>query len=194
VHLVVGLGNPGKNYQHTRHNIGFMVVDRLAEAHATRVTRARFYSHWGETVIASHKLILAKPQTLMNRSGQAVAALMAYFKLTTHDLLVIHDDLDVDFGRIKIVRGGGYGGHRGVQSIHEALAEETYVRVKVGIGRPRFNEAIEDYVLAFWYEDQRNQVAEIVTSAAVVVETIFTEGLEKAMTVVNAKHSPLSAT
>ncbi len=81
-----------------------------------------------------------------------------------------------------------------MQSIHEALAEENYVRVKVGIGRPRFNEAIEDYVLASWYEDQRHQVAEIVTAAVAAVEAIFTEGLEKAMTVVNAKHSPLPAT
>jgi PTH1 family peptidyl-tRNA hydrolase len=115
---------------------------------------------------------------------------LAYFKLAVEDLLVIHDDLDVDFGRIKIVRGGGAGGHRGVQSIHGSLREDRYARVKVGIGRPRFNEAVEDYVLSPWYKDQKDQLVEIVVSVAAAVTAIFTEGLEKAMTAFNARQSP----
>ncbi len=194
MHLVVGLGNPGKTYQQTRHNVGFMVVDQLAGVHSVTITKKRFKSLWGATVIHLQHVILAKPQTFMNRSGEAVEALMTYFKLTAEELLVIHDDLDVDFGRIKIVRGGGAGGHRGVESIHETLAKDRYVRVKVGLGRPRFSEAVEDYVLSPWYEDQRSQVAEIVDSAAAAVTAIFTDGLEKAMTVVNAKNFPSSAT
>lgn len=194
MHLVVGLGNPGKTYQQTRHNVGFNVVDRLAGDHSITIARARFNSLWGPGVIARHNVILAKPQTFMNRSGLAVAALMAYFKLSEQKLLVIHDDLDVDFGRLKLVRGGGAGGHRGVQSIHEALAMNQYVRLKVGIGRPRFSEATDDYVLSAWYEDQRNQVVEIVGAAADAVASIFTDGLEKAMTVVNARDSSLFAT
>ena len=190
MHLVAGLGNPGKTYEYTRHNVGFMVVDRLAGAHSITVTGKRFFSLWGKGDIAGHKVILAKPQTYMNRSGQAVSALMAYFKLAVEDLLVIHDDLDVDFGRIKIVRGGGTGGHRGVQSIHGSLREDRYVRVKVGIGRPRFNEAVEDYVLSPWYEDQRDQIVEIADSVAAAVTVIITEGLEKAMTAFNARQSP----
>jgi PTH1 family peptidyl-tRNA hydrolase len=193
VHLVVGLGNPGKTYQLTRHNVGFMVVDQLAEIHHIRVTRARFHGLWGRGVIAQHQVVLIKPQTFMNRSGQAVAALMDYFKLSAQELLVIHDDLDVDFGRTKLVRGGGSGGHRGVQSIHEALVETRYVRLKVGIGRPRYNESTEQYVLRPWYEDQRNQVADIVEAAVAAVTAILSEGLDKAMAVVNAKHAPLSA-
>ena len=129
MYLVVGLGNPGKTYQHTRHNVGFMVVDRLAGTHSIMVTRERFHNLWGAGDIAGRKVILAKPQTFMNRSGQAVAALMAYYKLAVQDVLVIHDDLDVDFGRIKIVRGGGTGGHRGVRSMHDTLKEDRYVRV-----------------------------------------------------------------
>jgi PTH1 family peptidyl-tRNA hydrolase len=193
VHLVVGLGNPGKTYQLTRHNVGFMVVDQLAEIHAIKVTRARFHSLWGRGVIARHQVALSKPQTFMNRSGQAVAALMDYFKLSAQELLVVHDDLDVDFGRTKLVRGGGTGGHRGVQSIHETLKETRYVRLKVGIGRPRYNESTEQYVLRPWYEDQRNQVADIVEAAVAAVTAILSEGLAKAMTVVNAKHASLSA-
>ena len=190
MYLVVGLGNPGKTYQHTRHNVGFMVVDRLAGAHSIRVTRERFSSLWGAGNIASRKVILAKPQTFMNRSGQAVAALRAYYKLAVHNLLVIHDDLDVDFGRIKIVRGGGTGGHRGIRSIHDTLKEDQYIRVKVGIGRPRFSEAVEDYVLSPWYEDQRDQVVKMVDYAAEAVAATIADGLAKAMTVFNADRSP----
>ena len=194
MYLVMGLGNPGKTYSQTRHNVGFLVVDRLAEAHSITVTRERFHSIWGAGVIARHRVVLAKPQTFMNRSGQAVEALMAYFEIAAQDLLVIHDDLDVDFGRIKIVRGGGSGGHRGIQSIHQALANDSYVRVKVGIARPRFHEAIEDYVLSPWYEDQRDRIVETLDSAAAAVTAIFAEGLEKAMTLVNVRNAPLSAT
>jgi len=167
-----------------------MVVDRLAGAHSIMVTRERFHSLWGAGDIAGSQVILAKPQTFMNRSGQAVAALMAYYKLAVQDLLVIHDDLDVDFGRIKIVRGGGAGGHRGVQSIHDTLKEDRYVRVKVGTGRPRFSETVEDYVLSPWYEDQRGQVVEMVDHAAEAVTATFADGLAKAMTIFNADRSP----
>ncbi len=194
MYLVVGLGNPGKVYSQTRHNVGFLVVDRLAGAHCITVSRERFHSIWGTGIIARHRVIVAKPQTFMNRSGQAVEVLMAYFEIAARDLLVIHDDLDVDFGRIKIVSGGGSAGHRGVQSIHQALASGNYTRVKVGIARPRYQETIEDYVLNSWYEDQRDQIADIVDSAAAAVTAIFTDGLEKAMTVVNAGNTPLSAT
>lgn len=190
MYLVVGLGNPGKTYQHTRHNVGFMVVDRLAGVHSIQVTRERFHSLWGTGDIAGSKVILAKPQTFMNRSGQAVAALMAYYKLAVQDLLVVHDDLDVDFGRIKIVHGGGPGGHRGIRSIHATLKEDRYVRVKVGIGRSRFSEAVEDYVLSSWYEDQREQAVEMVDYAAEAVAATLTDGLAKAMTMFNADRSP----
>ena len=162
----------------------------MAGAHSIMVTRERFHSLWGAGDIAGRQVILAKPQTFMNRSGQAVAALMAYYKLAVQDLLVIHDDLDVDFGSIKIVRGGGAGGHRGVQSIHDTLKEDRYVRVKVGTGRPRFSETVEDYVLSPWYEDQRGQVVEMVDHAAEAVTATFADGLAKAMTVFNADRSP----
>ena len=190
MHLVVGLGNPGKTYEHTRHNVGFMVVDRLAGANSITVKGKRFFSLWGRGDIADHKVILAKPQAFMNRSGQGVHSLMAYFKVDVKELLVIHDDLDVDFGKIKIVHGGGDGGHRGVQAIHQTLGEDRYARVKVGIGRPRFAEAVEDYVLSPWYEDQGDHLGEIVDTAAAAVTAILARGLERAMTEFNSKHVP----
>jgi PTH1 family peptidyl-tRNA hydrolase len=193
VHLVVGLGNPGKTYQHTRHNVGFMVVDRLAAAHSIAVTKKRFNCLWGTGDIGRRRVLLAKPQTFMNLSGQAVEALMAYFKLAVPELLVIHDDLDLDFGRIKIVRGGGTGGHKGVRSIHETLEQDRYLRVKVGIGRPESNEPAEGYVLSPWYDGQRHMLAEVIDAAAAAVAAIFTDGLEKAMTAVNVRNSLLSA-
>jgi PTH1 family peptidyl-tRNA hydrolase len=109
-------------------------------------------------------------------------------------LVVIHDDLDLAFGQIKIVPGGGAAGHRGVQSLHEVLGDDRYVRLKVGIGRPRHSEAIEDYVLSPWYQDQGSQVTEIVEASAAAITVIFTSGVEKAMTMVNASRPPQSVT
>ncbi|MFP3869390.1 MAG: aminoacyl-tRNA hydrolase [Syntrophobacteria bacterium] len=190
--LVVGLGNPGKIYSLTRHNVGFMVVDRLASDHGVRLTKKGLYSLRGHGFIANHHVLLAKPQTLMNRSGQAVAVLLDHFNLSAQELLVIHDDLDLSFGAMKIVRGGGSGGHLGVQSIHGVLASSSYPRLKVGIGRPRFGEAVEDYVLGLWYEDQSHKVEEIAEAAAAAVTAVLADGLQKAMSVVNAQHAPLS--
>jgi PTH1 family peptidyl-tRNA hydrolase len=158
--------------------------------HGITLSKEGFHSLWGRGTIASHVVLLAKPQTFMNRSGQAVRALLSYFRLSLQALTVVHDDLDLPFGRIKIVPGGGPGGHRGVESIHGSLASSRYVRVKVGIDRPRFGEPIEDYVLGPWYSDQDGQVPEVVEAAAEAVTAVFTEGLEKAMSIVNAGHAP----
>ncbi|HYA03502.1 MAG TPA: aminoacyl-tRNA hydrolase [Syntrophobacteria bacterium] len=189
MHLVVGLGNPGEAYRLTRHNLGFLVVDQVAEEHGIEVARRRAQSLWGRGAIAGHPVMLVKPQTFMNRSGEAVAALMDYFQLSPEDLVVVHDDLDLEFGRIRIVPGGGSGGHRGVHSIHEALATVGYVRVKVGISRPRFGESPERYVLDPWYEDQGVEVPEVVSTAAAAVIAIVAHGLDRAMATVNAKHT-----
>jgi PTH1 family peptidyl-tRNA hydrolase len=188
VHLVVGLGNPGEAYRLTRHNLGFLVVDQVAEQHGIKVTKRRAESLWGRGAIAGHPVSLVKPQTFMNRSGDAVAALMDYFQISLEDLVVVHDDLDLEFGRMRIVPGGGSGGHRGVHSIHEALASIRYARVKIGIGRPRYGESPERYVLNPWYEDQGGEVPEVVSAAAGAVTAIVAHGLDSAMTMVNAKH------
>jgi PTH1 family peptidyl-tRNA hydrolase len=194
VHLVVGLGNPGEAYRSTRHNLGFLVVDEVAREHGIEVTRRRAESLWGRGAIAGRPVMLVKPQTFMNRSGEAVAALIGYFRISPEDLVVVHDDLDLEFGRIRIVPGGGSGGHRGVHSIHEALASFLCARVKIGIGRPCHGESPERYVLNPWYEDQGCEVPEVVKAAAGAVTAIVAHGLDRAMTMVNAKHSSQSLT
>lgn len=190
MHLVMGLGNPGRAYKRSRHNLGFLVLDQVAENHQIAVSREGFSSLWGKGAIAGQPVILAKPLTFMNRSGEAVAALTAYFKVSLEQLVVIHDDLDLAFGQIKIVPGGGAGGHRGVRSIQQVLGSSHFARVKLGIGRPRFGETVEDYVLRPWYEDQLEQVQQMVEAGAAAVSAIFSEGLEKAMAKVNASSVP----
>jgi len=192
VHLVVGLGNPGEAYRLTRHNLGFLVVDDLGKDHGIQLTRKRAESLWGRGAIAGHAVILVKPQTFMNRSGEAVVALMRYFSLSPEDLVVIQDDLDLEFGRTRLVPGGGTGGHRGVHSIHETLGVTEYVRLKIGIGRPGHGESPERYVLSSWSEDQWAQVPQVVADAAAAITSLLANGLDKAMTVVNAKPFPQS--
>jgi len=192
VHLVVGLGNPGEAYRLTRHNLGFLAVDHLGNDHGIQLTRKRAESLWGRGAIAGHPVVLGKPQTFMNRSGEAVAALMRYFSLSPEHLVVIQDDLDLEFGRMRIVPGGGTGGHRGIHSIHETLGVTEYVRLKIGIGRPRHGESPERYVLSPWYEDQWAEVPQVVAGAAAAITNLLADGLDKAMTVVNAKLIPQS--
>jgi len=192
VHLVVGLGNPGEAYRLTRHNLGFLVVDHLGNDHGIQLTRKRAESLWGRGAIAGHPVILVKPQTFMNRSGEAVVALMRYFSLSPEHLVVIQDDLDLEFGRMRLVPGGGTGGHRGIHSIHETLGVTEYARLKIGIGRPCHGESPERYVLSPWYEDQWAEVPQVVAGAAAAITNLLADGLDKAMTVVNAKPIPQS--
>jgi PTH1 family peptidyl-tRNA hydrolase len=174
--------------------LGFLVVDEVAREHGIEVTKRRAESLWGRGAIAGRPVTLVKPQTFVNRSGEAVAALMDYFQISPEDLVVVHDDLDLEFGRIRIVPGGGSGGHRGVHSIHEALASIHCARVKIGIGRPRHGESPERYVLNPWYQDQGGQVPEVVGAGAAAVTAIVAHGLDRAMTMVNAKNISQSLT
>ncbi|MFZ5585138.1 MAG: aminoacyl-tRNA hydrolase [Thermodesulfobacteriota bacterium] len=179
--LVAGLGNPGPRYAATRHNLGFMAVEELAARLGVGITRKGHQSLWGEGRLGGRKLILALPQTYMNLSGQAVASLMHYFDLEPQRVVVVHDDLDQEPGRLKVARKGGAGGHRGVASILEHLGDDRFVRLKLGIGRPRYDEGIEDYVLCGFYADQRGLFENVVKAAAECLEVIVTEGPQAAM-------------
>jgi len=134
--LIVGLGNPGARYRFTRHNFGFLVLDQLAEDQEINVTQAGFDALWGKGVIAGQNVLLAKPQTFMNLSGKSVRKLTDYFKIAVEDVVVVHDDLDLPFGTIRLKAGGGQGGHRGLISIYEALCGSEFERVRLGIGKP----------------------------------------------------------
>lgn len=179
--LILGLGNPGPEYQDTRHNLGALAVARLAGRHGMTLSpggqRARgFKALWAKGLIRGRKAILALPQAYMNRSGQSAAALASYFDLGREHLLVAHDDLDLPLGRMKLVLEGGSGGHKGVKSITDSLGTGRFMRLKLGIGRPRHQETVEDFVLEGFYADQRAEVLQLVESAADFLEEVISSG------------------
>lgn len=179
--VVLGLGNPGKKYAPTRHNVGFLVVDRVASENQIAVKKIKHDSLVGEWRTDGGKILLVKPQIYMNRSGVAVKQLLRYFPITAKDLVVIHDDLDLPFGRIRVRPGGGAGGHRGVISILEALGEEGFFRVRVGIGRPPPGIDPTDYVLQPFSREERSRLEGVISRAADAVACLLEEGPQQAM-------------
>jgi len=179
--LIVGLGNPGKEYRDTRHNFGFMTADALAEAHRIRVWGFRFHSRIGKGRVAGVEVALQKPRTFMNLSGTAVAPALRSYHLDPADLLVIHDDLDLPLGRLKITAKGGAGGHKGVASIIQQLGTDQFLRLRLGIGKPEASEDTVDYVLRPFRSGELKLRNEVIDRAAEAVAVILTEGVEAAM-------------
>ncbi len=179
--LIVGLGNPGEAYRLTRHNIGFMVVDRLAYRHRILVDKRRLKAVFGLGRVDGRSVILAKPMTFMNLSGTAVRNLARFFHLDTKDLLVIHDDIDLVFGKIKIKQKGGDGGHNGLKSLIEAFGSGVFARVRIGIGCPDTMQEVKGYVLNRFDAQQEAVLDEAITMAQDAVETILLKGLTEGM-------------
>lgn len=188
--VVLGLGNPGPRYAATRHNMGFMVVAALAERLNVRLSRASMASLWGEGRLGGRKLLLAQPQTYMNLSGQAGRALLDYFGLGPESLIAVHDDLDLSPGQLKLAARGGSGGHKGVASLLSHLGGDNFLRLKVGIGRPRFGEPVEDFVLSGFYADQRQDMTSAVSRGADFLETAITQGPARAMHLFHTSPKP----
>ncbi|MDP5878266.1 MAG: aminoacyl-tRNA hydrolase, partial [Dehalococcoidia bacterium] len=134
--LVVGLGNPGESYRKTRHNLGFAVVDELASRHRLELRSQKFRSRFGKGRISGRPVLLSKPQTYMNRSGQSVGVMAGWHRIPAERVVVVHDDLDLTLGRMKLKAGGGHGGHNGLRDIRTALGSSEFLRVRLGIGRP----------------------------------------------------------
>jgi PTH1 family peptidyl-tRNA hydrolase len=185
VKLIVGLGNPGKKYQHTRHNLGFLVIDRLAQRNHIAVSKKLCDALIGELVTNGEKVILTKPQTFMNRSGTAVKAMLREYRGGSEDLLVIYDDLDLPFGRIRIRTQGSAGGHRGIASIMENLAGAPFCRIRVGVGRPPGAMDAADYVLEAFDAGEAGALSEILDRAAAAVECLLRDGVQRAMELYN---------
>ena len=180
--LIVGLGNPGREYAWTRHNLGWQVAAYLAAEWRIPLSKKSQESVWGQGRVGGETVILAQPTTYMNLSGRAVSALMAYFKLSPEDLVVIHDDLDVPQWRLKIVERGGPGGHRGILDIIATLNTEEFLRVKLGIGRPHPGLPTEKYVLSHFPAEDADNVAQLIERGAQAVVTLLGEGLAAAQT------------
>ncbi len=159
--LLVGLGNPGNKYKETRHNIGFRFLDLLAKSEGLRFAAApRFHAETASWESANGRILLTKPQTFMNHSGETVAALARYYQVAEQDIIVVYDDLDLPVGKLRIKKGGGHGGHNGLRSIHAHLPSADYVRVKIGIGRPPHGD-ITPWVLGRADEGDRADEARI---------------------------------
>ena len=184
--LLVGLGNPGLRYQNTRHNVGFMVLDALAADWGIRIEKKQGSSLLGQCIFAGEKVLLLKPQTYMNRSGEAVLEALNYYREAIDDLLVIHDDLDLDAGRLRFKRDGGSGGHNGLKSITNFLNSSEYNRLKIGIGRPHGFIKTEDYVLGVFSAEERKLVTEALNKAVDGVKFWCTNGIDETMNKYNS--------
>ncbi|HEX3408778.1 MAG TPA: aminoacyl-tRNA hydrolase [Candidatus Binataceae bacterium] len=178
--LVVGLGNPGEQYRRSRHNIGFMVVERLADARGADLSRRKFNGFYGESRGDGVIMMFALPQTFYNRSGECAAAMSGYFKVPPERVIVIHDDMDLPAGRIRIKRGGGDAGNRGVRSIAESLGKD-FIRVRVGTGHPPDTHGDIDYVLKPLTSAEAKEFAPILERAGEAVLAVIRDGLERAM-------------
>ncbi len=185
--IIAGLGNPGDRYLFTRHNLGFMVADRLALLHHLRFRREKFDALLAEGSIAGIPVILLKPQTFMNRSGKAVGPLVRFFKVDVSDLVVVHDDLDLPFGTIRIKEGGGDGGHRGLQSVIEGLGTDSFIRLRFGIGRPAVRDLVEAYVLEPFGKEETDRLPVLLEKACRALEEILSAGPQSAMNRFNAR-------
>jgi PTH1 family peptidyl-tRNA hydrolase len=184
--LIVGLGNPGEQYRRSRHNVGFMAIERLAAARGADLTRRKFSGFYGEARGDGVITMFALPQTFYNRSGECVAAMCGYFKVPLERVIVVHDDMDLATGRIRIKRGGGDAGNRGVRSIAEALGKD-FIRVRVGIGHPDDDHGDIDYVLRPLGRDEAREFEPVLSRAGEAVLAIIRDGLERAMNQFNTR-------
>lgn len=180
-HLIIGLGNPGKRYEQTRHNIGFMTLDALAAQLEIDLKQKSFNALWGKGALAGKNVLLAKPQTFMNLSGTAVRQLQSFFKTDISNLIVIHDDLDLPFGSIRLKAGGGTAGHKGLASIESNLGSSEFTRVRLGIGKPVDKSRIEGYVLEPFRKEEQTVLPDVIQRAADASAEIVLNGLQQAI-------------
>jgi len=179
--LVIGLGNPGKEYSMTRHNAGFMVVDKLADAYRISMDKNKFDLIYGKGKIQGNDVMLAKPQAFMNLSGPPVQKLAGFYRISCEDMLIIHDDIDLAFGRIKIKEKGGDGGHKGIRSIKDAFGGGNFTRLRIGIGRSEAGADVVDHVLGRFNPEEKALLDKIIATAVDAALTILCEGAKEGM-------------
>jgi len=185
--LVVGLGNPGRQYQGNRHNVGFRIVDQLAARAGASSPREKYGAELFEIMLGGERVLLCKPMEFMNLSGQAVRQVAGFHKIPAARTIVVHDELDVPFGRLKLAAGGGHGGHNGLRSLIADLGNPGFARVRVGIGRPLPGRDAADYVLTDFSRAEAKELPELRMLAADAVEAIIADGVTAAMNRFNGK-------
>ncbi len=183
--LIVGLGNPGRGYASNRHNVGFICLNHFARTQDIRFNKKQAQARIGTGQVAGTEVVVARPQTFMNLSGQSVSRLVRKFNISLDDLLVIHDDLDLPLGKIRLRQGGSAGGHKGVDSIITCLGSKNFLHLKVGIGRPAITEPSEAdiaaYVLSDFTQDEKQTISQVIPKVSQAIVCLLTEGLTAAM-------------
>jgi PTH1 family peptidyl-tRNA hydrolase len=185
--VIAGLGNPEEGYRRSRHNLGFMTLDGIAERCGARLNERRFKAHFGRCLIDGQNVLLAEPQTYMNASGEALAPMLGYFKVEPARLIVIHDELDLGIGTIRIKRGGGHGGNNGVRSIIDSLGTGDFVRIRVGVGRPPPGRDAVGFLLQPMTRIELAAYDPVIDRAAAAAEAIITTGVAPAMNKFNQR-------
>lgn len=178
--LIIGLGNPGKKYELTRHNIGFIVLDYFSKKINKPISKIKFKSYYNEVFIGSEKVILLKPQTYMNLSGEAVRSVVEYYGIDLEDILIIYDDVDIEFGKIRIRKNGSGGTHNGMKNIIYHLNSDQFSRIRIGIGKPVHTELI-NYVLERFPKDNWDELRTVVIKASEAIETFIADGIDSTM-------------
>ena len=185
--VIAGLGNPGSKYQWTRHNAGFLFLDRIAHLEGLSITRKQFGGLTAEWERKGKRLVLLKPQTFMNLSGRSVMPALQFYKLKPEQLIVVHDEIDLPLGTVRLKQGGGHGGQNGLRSIIEQLGKGDFTRLRLGIGRPSHGD-VSNYVLGSFSPAEMDTFARVLDGALDMLESALDEGLPKAMSLFNNKN------
>lgn len=179
MYLIVGLGNPGREYEHTRHNVGFDAIDKISSRYNIDLNRTKFKGMYGEGFLDGEKIILLKPLTYMNLSGESVREIANFHKIKNENIIVIYDDVDLEVGRIRIRKKGSSGGHNGIKSILYNLEKEEFLRIKLGVGKAERD--MVSHVLGKFHAEDREKIEEVLNCTIDIVDTIIKDGADSAM-------------
>lgn len=185
--IIAGLGNPGRNYAQTRHNIGFLVVETLASKSHLAIDKSRFDSEYVKARIKGNEVFLIKPLTYMNLSGFPIHKFASFYKIDMENIIIVHDDIDLSFGKIKIVKSRGHGGHNGVRSIIDAFGNKDCIRIRVGVGHPGSEKDVTGHVLGSFSPDEKKDLDQLVDTASEACLHILENGVTSAMNSFNTK-------
>ncbi len=189
--LIVGLGNPGQNYLHTRHNVGFDTIDKFCEMHnnLTLSPSIKFNSLINTVSLNGEKIIIAKPQTFINLSGIAIKSIIIYYKIVPENIIVIHDDLDIAVGKIKIKNSGSSAGHNGVKNIIQELNSQNFIRIRIGIGKNKIDDEMNNYVLEKFPDDEKILIEQVIQKSCEAIKVILEQNVFFAMNRFNTKNN-----
>lgn len=181
MYIIVGLGNPEPEYENTRHNMGFKVINKIANTYKIEMNRTKFNAIYGQGIIQDQKVILVKPQTYMNLSGQAVHEFVNFYKINPENLIVLYDDVDIEKGIVKIRKKGGPGTHNGMKSVTQEIGTQEFPRIRIGIGAPMYKNDMINYVIGAIPEEDKKQLEQGIKTASKAVEEILKHGIDMAM-------------